>query len=113
MTSAFNTDCSLPYNHDLFGSLIVKKRSSVRASQGSVHVKQPPKVHKCKCRQLSGSSDAFWMRHWQSAFGQYWVMIGCWFQTFDQSYLGLMSDRQRPKLLANMVQHRFLGRSSA
>ena len=26
MTSVFNTDASLPYNHDLFESLIVKKR---------------------------------------------------------------------------------------
>ncbi|KAG5445635.1 hypothetical protein CSKR_104834 [Clonorchis sinensis] len=26
MASVFNTDASLPYNHDLFGSLIVKKR---------------------------------------------------------------------------------------
>ncbi|KER27687.1 hypothetical protein T265_05318 [Opisthorchis viverrini] len=29
MTSVFNTDASLPYNHDLFESLIVKKRVKV------------------------------------------------------------------------------------
>ncbi|KAG5447169.1 hypothetical protein CSKR_106414 [Clonorchis sinensis] len=29
MTSVFNTDNSLPYNHDLFESLIVKKRIKV------------------------------------------------------------------------------------
>ncbi|KER24116.1 hypothetical protein T265_08157 [Opisthorchis viverrini] len=29
MTSVFNTDASLPYNHDLFESFIVKKRVKV------------------------------------------------------------------------------------
>ncbi|GAA47475.1 hypothetical protein CLF_100410 [Clonorchis sinensis] len=38
--------------------------------------------------------DAFWVRHRQPAFGQYWVMIDCWVQSFDQSDLGLMPDRQ-------------------
>ncbi|GAA52270.1 hypothetical protein CLF_107727 [Clonorchis sinensis] len=47
-----------------------------------------------KQRQPSGNSDAFWMRHRQPAFGQYWVMIGCCVQTFDQSDLGSMLDRQ-------------------
>ncbi|KAG5442070.1 hypothetical protein CSKR_102838 [Clonorchis sinensis] len=29
MTSVINTDASLPYNHDLFESLIVKKRIKI------------------------------------------------------------------------------------
>ncbi|GAA54521.1 hypothetical protein CLF_103553, partial [Clonorchis sinensis] len=38
----------------------------------------------------SGDSDTRWMRHRRSAFGQYWVMIGCWVQSFDQSDFGFM-----------------------
>ncbi|KAG5443132.1 hypothetical protein CSKR_108537 [Clonorchis sinensis] len=33
------------------------------------------------------------MRDWQSAFGQNWVMIGCWVQTFNQPDLNLTPDR--------------------
>ncbi|KAG5441782.1 hypothetical protein CSKR_110614 [Clonorchis sinensis] len=38
------------------------------------------------------------MHHWQPAIGQYWVMIGCWVQIFDQSDLGLMPDRQASRI---------------
>ncbi|KER28782.1 hypothetical protein T265_04473 [Opisthorchis viverrini] len=75
--------------------------------------KQPPKVHKKRSQgqvysssyiqrkrlQPSGSSDAFWTRHWQPAFGQYWVMIGCWVQILDRSDLVLMPDRQASQIL--------------
>ncbi|KER26770.1 hypothetical protein T265_06053 [Opisthorchis viverrini] len=55
-------------------------------------------------RQTSGYSDAFWMRHQQPAFGQYWAMIGCWVGTFDQLDLSLMLDRQASRLFANLVR---------
>ncbi|KER28660.1 hypothetical protein T265_04535 [Opisthorchis viverrini] len=38
MTSTFNTNASLPYNHDLFESLIVKKRSFARSRVGHLSV---------------------------------------------------------------------------
>ncbi|KAG5445422.1 hypothetical protein CSKR_104688 [Clonorchis sinensis] len=38
------------------------------------------------------------MHHWQPAIGQYWVMIGCWVQIFDQSDLGLMPDQQASRI---------------
>ncbi|KER24551.1 hypothetical protein T265_14400, partial [Opisthorchis viverrini] len=49
-------------------------------------------------KNLSGNSDAFWMQHWKPAFGQCWVMIGCWVQTFDQPDLVLMPDRQSSRI---------------
>ncbi|KER27358.1 hypothetical protein T265_13822, partial [Opisthorchis viverrini] len=39
------------------------------------------------------------LRHWQPAFGQYWVMIGCWVQIVDRSDLVLMPDRQASRIL--------------
>ncbi|GAA54808.1 transcription elongation factor 1 homolog [Clonorchis sinensis] len=39
-------------------------------------------------------------------------MIGCWAQTFDQSALGLMPDRQASRFLASLVWDRLFGRSS-
>ncbi|KER19288.1 hypothetical protein T265_11885 [Opisthorchis viverrini] len=38
MTSAFNTDNSMPYNHDLFESLIVKKRIKIRTNLRAVNL---------------------------------------------------------------------------
>ncbi|KER29677.1 hypothetical protein T265_03778 [Opisthorchis viverrini] len=40
MTSVFNTDASLPYNHDLFESFIVKKIMKPNASSGDGHILQ-------------------------------------------------------------------------
>ncbi|KER27450.1 hypothetical protein T265_05491 [Opisthorchis viverrini] len=45
-------------------------------------------------RQHPGNLDAFWMRYWQPALGRYWIMIGCWVQTFDESELSLLLNRQ-------------------
>ncbi|KAG5452107.1 hypothetical protein CSKR_107915 [Clonorchis sinensis] len=57
-----------------------------------------PLTNLCKRRQLSGNSDAFWIRHWQPVFWQYWVMIDFWVQTFDQSDPGLMPDRRTSRI---------------
>ncbi|KER22078.1 hypothetical protein T265_09731 [Opisthorchis viverrini] len=38
MTSVLNTNASLPYNHDLFESLIVKKRIKCEALKGSLRM---------------------------------------------------------------------------
>ncbi|GAA49654.1 vacuolar protein sorting-associated protein 11 homolog, partial [Clonorchis sinensis] len=45
-----------------------------------------------------GRRDEVLSKHWQPAIGQYWVMIGCWVQIFDQSDLGLMPDRQASRI---------------
>ncbi|GAA54266.1 hypothetical protein CLF_113179 [Clonorchis sinensis] len=65
-----------------------------------------------KLQRLSGNSYAFWMGQWQPAFGQYWVMIGCWVQIFDQSDLGLMPNRQASLFVANRAWDMLSGRSS-
>ncbi|KER28454.1 hypothetical protein T265_04683 [Opisthorchis viverrini] len=52
------------------------------------------------------------MRHWQPAFGQYWVTIGRWAQISDQSDLVLMPDRQVSRILGqSRAEHPSQGRS--
>ncbi|GAA39866.1 hypothetical protein CLF_103573 [Clonorchis sinensis] len=52
MTSVSNTDDSLPYNHDLIESLIVKKRIKVQASYNHSEVPIAPYTHS---RNLDGN----------------------------------------------------------
>ncbi|KAG5445568.1 hypothetical protein CSKR_106926 [Clonorchis sinensis] len=58
MTSVFNTDASLPYNHDLFESLVLKKRINVKGE--GTYCQLTTIIP--RCLHLQTLIEAIWMK---------------------------------------------------